>query len=199
MLLTGIGVILYGLFPWYTLRYPIWIMGTIGLFNIILGIITPRARKVDLQPEPSGNVKFLVDKVMFRSGKFRFDNHELAFLEDRLVMKRLISWKVIQVGFVFFALIRGLIGGLTGLSLQGFLEQRKRHQIRDANEFTTVSRADVEILYGTMSPVQLTGVSFKMIVGGSPLVFDMATWYPPMMAGRVRQIIPNQCWARPGF
>ena len=174
-------------------------MGTIGLFNIILGIIIPKAPKVDLQPEPSGTVKLLVDKVMFRSGKFRFDNYELVSLEDRLVMKRLISWKVIQVGFVFFALIGGLIGGLTGLSLHGFLEQRKRDQIRDGNEFTTVSRGDVEISYGTMSEVQLTGLSFKMVVGGRPLIFDMAAEYPPMMARRVRDIINQYEFRLRGF
>jgi hypothetical protein len=198
MFLTGLFIIAFGLFLGYSLGYPIWITGAIGLFNIFLGAITPKSRKVDLQPEPSGAVKLLVDKVMFRYDRARFNNSELVFLDTRLVIKKLASWKVVLVVALVFAGIGGLVGGLTGLSMQEFLDQRKRDKILHKNQFTTVSPGDMEISYESMSQIQLTGTNLSMFVRGRLLVFSMASEYPPMIARRVREVIPNQSWARPG-
>jgi hypothetical protein len=197
MLLAGFGVIAWGLFIGYVLGYPSWITDTLGLFNILLGIITPRSRKVELQPEPSGAVKLVVDKVMFRHGKWRFSDYELVFLDNRLVMKKLFSWKPIVIIGGFFAGVGGLIGGMTGLSVQEFLDQRKRDKIRARNEFMTVARGDMEVPYEGMSQVRLTGLDLRMVVGGRVLVFSMGAEYPPLMARRVRDLIPNECWVLP--
>jgi len=198
MLLTGLVVIAIGLLLWYGIGYPIWLTGSIGLFNIVLGTITPKSNKVDLQPEPLGAAKLVVDKVMFRHGKWRFSDYELVFLDNRLIMKKLYSWKLPLLGGLPF-IFGGLLGILTGASMQGFLEQRKRDKIRDNNKFTTVGPGDVEVPYASMSQVKLTGLDLRMLVGGQLLVFLMAAEYPPLMARRVRELIPDECWVRPGF
>jgi hypothetical protein len=54
---TGFGVIIFGLLLWIGSGYPIEIIGTIGLINIILGIVTPKAPGLDLQPEQVGPLK----------------------------------------------------------------------------------------------------------------------------------------------
>jgi hypothetical protein len=197
MFAIGFGVVAWGLFLWRYFGYPIWLTGSIGLVSFILGLITPRSRKVDLQPEPSGAVKLVVDKVMFRYDKLRFNNYELVFLDNRLVMKKLFSWTVTLATVLVSAAIGGFIGGLTGLCVEEFLDQRKRDKIRDSDELMTLSGGDMEILYENMSQVQLTGVSLKMVVRGRPMVFSMATEYPPLMARRVREVIPAQCWIHP--
>jgi hypothetical protein len=197
MLLAGFGIIAWGLLIGYALGYPSWITDILGLFNILLGIITPTSRKVELQPEPSGAVKLVVDKVMFRHGKWRFSDYELVFLDNRLVMKKLFSWKPIVIIGGFFAGVGGLIGGMTGLSVQEFLDQRKRDKIRARNEFMTVARGDMEVPYEGMSQVRLTGLDLRMVVGGRVLVFSMGAEYPPLMARRVRDLIPNECWVLP--
>lgn len=196
MFLIGLGIIAWGLVIGYALRFPIWLTGSVGLFNIVLGAITPKSRKVDLQPEPSGAVKLVVDKVMFRRGKWRFSDYELVFLEDRLIMKKLYSWKAILALGLPFA-VAGFFGILTGLSMQDFLEQRKRDKIFNRNEFTTVAPGDMAIPYNSMSQVQLTGVDLRMTIGDRLLLFSMAAEYPPLMARRVRETIPDQCWVRP--
>jgi len=183
MLLTGLVVIAIGLLLWYGIGYPIWLTGSIGLFNIVLGTITPKSNKVDLQPEPLGASKLVVDKVMFRHGKWRFSDY---------------SWKLPLLGGLPF-IFGGLLGILTGASMQGFLEQRKRDKIRDNNQFTTVGPGDVEVPYASMSQVKLTGLDLRMLAGGQLLVFLMAAEYPPLMARRVRELIPDECWVRPGF
>src|SRR6266702_5241820 len=144
MLLTGLVVIAIGLLLWYGIGYPIRLTGSIGLFNIVLGTITPKSNKVDLQPEPLGAAKLVVDKVMFRHGKWRFSDYELVFLDNRLIMKKLFSWKPIVILGGFFGGVGGLIGGVTGFSVQEFLDQRKRDKIRARNEFMTVARGDME-------------------------------------------------------
>ncbi len=68
---TGFGIILFGLLLWIGLGYPIEIIGTIGLLNILLGIITPRSPGLVFQPEPAGPVKLIVDKASSRSGTYQ--------------------------------------------------------------------------------------------------------------------------------
>ena len=195
MFVIGVAISAWGLFLWRVFGYPIWLAGTIGLFNIILGAITPKSRKVDFQPETSGAVKLVVDKVILRLGRLRFTFYERVFLDNKLVMKKLTS-----IGIIFLATgvsfaLGGFFGGLTGWSVWEFLDQRKRDRIRDRNEFTSVARGDMEVPYESMSQVQLDGESLKMVVGGRPLVLRMAPEYPPLIARMVREVIPNQCWS----
>ena len=196
MFVIGVAISAWGLFLWRVFGYPIWLAGTIGLFNIILGAITPKSRKVDLQPEPSGAVKLVVDKVILRLGRLRFTFYELVFLDNKLVMKKLTSMGIIFLATGVSFAVGGFFGGLTGLSVWEFLDQRKRDRIRDRNEFTSVARGDREVPYESMSQVQLDGESLKMVVGGRPLVLRMAPEYPPLIARMVREVIPNQCWSR---
>jgi len=196
MFVIGVAISAWGLLLWRAFGYPIWLAGIIGLFNIILGAITPKSRKVDLQPEPSGVVKLVVDKVILRLGRLRFTFYELVFLDNKLVMKKLTSMGIIFLATGVSFAVGGFFGGLTGLSVWEFLDQRKRDRIRDRNEFTSVARGDREVPYESMSQVQLDGESLKMVVGGRPLVLRMAPEYPPLIARMVREVIPNQCWSR---
>ncbi len=195
MFVIGVAISAWGLFLWRVFGYPIWLAGTIGLFNIILGAITPKSRKVDFQPETSGAVKLVVDKVILRLGRLRFTFYELVFLDNKLVMKKLTSMGIIFLATGVSFALGGFFGGLTGWSVWEFLDQRKRDRIRDRNEFTSVARGDMEVPYESMSQVQLDGESLKMVVGGRPLVLRMAPEYPPLIARRVREVIPNQCWS----
>jgi len=195
MFAIGVAISAWGLLLWGAFGYPIWLAGIIGLFNIILGAITPKSRKVDLQPEPSGAVKLVVDKVILRLGRLRFTFYELVFLDNKLVMKKLTSMGIIFLATGVSFALGGFFGGLTGWSVWEFLDQRKRDRIRDRNEFTSVARGDMEVPYESMSQVQLDGESLKMVVGGRPLVLRMAPEYPPLIARRVREVIPNQCWS----
>ena len=196
MFVIGVAISAWGLLLWRAFGYPIWLAGIIGLFNIILGAITPKSRKVDFQPETSGAVKLVVDKVILRLGRLRFTFYELVFLDNKLVMKKLTSMGIIFLATGVSFAVGGFFGGLTGLSVWEFLDQRKRDRIRDRNEFTSVARGDREVPYESMSQVQLDGESLKMVVGGRPLVLSMAPEYPPIIARRVREVIPNQSWAR---
>jgi len=62
IVLVGFGIILFGLLLWIGIGFPIELTGTIGLFNIMIGIVTPRNTGLELQPEQMGPVKLVVDQ-----------------------------------------------------------------------------------------------------------------------------------------
>jgi len=197
MFVIGIVVIAWGVFLWRVLGYPIWFSWAIGIFNFILGVITPKSRKVDLEPDALGAVKLVVDRVRSRTGRLRFSDYELVFSDNELVMKKLPSLGLGFLATVVTFALGGFFGGLTGVSVMEFLNQRKRDKIRDANEFTTIASGDREIPYQSMSQVQLDGESLKMSVGGRPLVLSLAPEYTHLIAPRVRELIPDECWVHP--
>src|SRR3989454_11816911 len=137
---TGVGIIMFGLLLWVGLGYPIEIIGTIGLFNILLGIITPKSPGLVFQPEPSGPVKLIVDKASSRSGTY-----QLVFSDTKLIMKKLASRGRIMAVALVFAIIGGLVGGLTGYSVGELVSQRRRDREEREDSLTTGTRRDMEI------------------------------------------------------
>jgi hypothetical protein len=189
---AGFGVILFGLLLSAGFGYPIEIIGTIGLINIILGIVTPRSSGLDLQPEQAGPLKLIVDRASSRSGTY-----ELVFSDSKLIMKKLASRGGIMAVTLVFAIIGGLIGGVTGYSVGELVTQRRRDRIRRENSLLTVTHGDVVIPYENMSQVELTKNKFKISSADGPTTLFMSKKYPPMIAPRLRELIPSRCWASP--
>jgi hypothetical protein len=189
---AGFGVILFGLLLSAGFGYPIEIIGTIGLINIILGIVTPRSSGLDLQPEQAGPLKLIVDRASSRSGTY-----ELVFADSKLIMKKLASRGGIMAVTLVFAIIGGLIGGVTGYSVGELVTQRRRDRIRRENSLLTVTGGDVVIPYENMSQVELTKNKLKISSADGPTTLFMPKKYPPMIAARLREIIPSRCWASP--
>src|SRR6266571_959328 len=106
IVLVGFGIILFGLLLWIGIGFPIELTGIIGLFNIIIGIITPRTTGLELQPEQMGPVKLVVDLARSKSTIY-----ELFFTDSKLVMKKLTSATVITVVALLFFLIGGIMVG----------------------------------------------------------------------------------------
>jgi hypothetical protein len=189
---AGFGVILFGLLLSAGFGYPIEIIGTIGLINIILGIVTPRSSGLDLQPEQAGPLKLIVDRASSRSGTY-----ELVFSDSKLIMKKLASRGGIMAVTLVFAIIGGLIGGVTGYSVGELVTQRRRDRIRRENSLLTVTHGDVVIPYENMSQVELTKNKLKISSADGPTTLFMSKKYPPMIAPSLRELIPSRCWASP--
>jgi hypothetical protein len=186
----GFGVVSFGLLLWVGFGYPIEIIGTIGLINIILGIATPKSPGLIFQPDQVGSVKLIVDKANSRSGTY-----ELVFSDSKLTMKKLASrGGIMAVAFVF-AIVGGLIGGVTGYSIGELVTQRKRDRILRENSLLTVAKGDVEIPYESMSQVELTRNKLKISSGSEPITLFMPKKYPSMIASKLRELIPGRCWA----
>jgi hypothetical protein len=189
---TGFGVIVFGLLLWVGFGYPIEIIGTIGFLNIILGIATPKSPGLDLQPEQAGPLKLIVDRANSRSGTY-----ELVFSDTKLIMKKLASRGGIMAVALVFAIIGGLIGGVTGYSVGELVTQWRRDKIRKENTLLTINRGDVEIPYENMSQVELTRNKLKISSANGPTTLFIPKKYPPMIAAKLRELIPSRCWASP--
>jgi len=192
IVLVGFGIILFGLLLWIGIGFPIELTGIIGLFNIIIGIITPRSTGLELQPEQMGPVKLVVDQARSKSGIY-----ELFFTDSKLVMKKLASTTVISVVALLFFLLGGIAGGLTGYSLQEFMAQRRRDSIRREKSMMTVTNKDVEIPYEIMSQMEWTRRGLKIISGGSVMYVAVGKKHRPMISARLRELIPGRYWAGP--
>jgi hypothetical protein len=189
MILTGVVIIAFGSILWQALGLSLWYFGSIGLFNILLGIITPKAPGVALQPNASGPVRLIIDKVVVRASIY-----QLVFLDAKLVMKKLTSRTITVGAGIVFAALGGLVGGLTGFSLEEFLAQWKRDKIRKQNTLTTLAAGDIEILYSSMSQVRLTGTSLDVLTGNRTLIMNFPWGYAHEIAPSLRKIIPANCW-----
>ncbi len=129
--MTGLGIIEFGLILSYLIGLSFLYTGSIGLFNILLGIITPKAPGITMQPSDPGPVKLIVDKAVVRASIY-----QLVFLDTKLVMKKLTSRTITFGVFGILAILGGLVGGLTGLSLEEFPARRKRDKIGKQDTLT---------------------------------------------------------------
>jgi hypothetical protein len=189
---TGFGIIMFGLLLWIGFGYPIEIIGTIGFINIILGIMTPRSPGLVFQPDPVGPVKLVVDKASSRSGTY-----ELVFSDTKLIMKKLASRGGFMAIALVFALIGGFVGGVTGYSLGELVTQRRRDKIRKENSLLTITKGDVEIPYENMSQVELERAKLKIASANGPMTLFIPKKYPPLIAAKLRELIPSRAWASP--
>ncbi|HVH14883.1 MAG TPA: hypothetical protein VNA15_04090 [Candidatus Angelobacter sp.] len=190
VVLVGFGIILFGLVLWIAIGFPIELTGIIGIFNIILGIITPRSTGLEIQPEQMGSVKLVVDQARSKSGIY-----ELFFTDSKLVMKKLASTGAITAVALLFFLLGGIAGGLTGYSLQEFMAQRGRDKIRRENSTMTVSAKDREIPYDNMSQLEWTRRGLKIVSGTGVMYIAVSKKHRQMIASRLRDLIPSRCWA----
>ena len=131
----------------------------VGLLNIFLGAVTPKSPGVT-QPDASSPVRLLVDKGVVGS-----NTYELVFLGGKLILKRLSSASLTIVtpliltiaGFLIIGnLIGAIICGMTGISLQEYLTQRRRDKIKALDQLTTAGVRDVEVPYAQLEKVEVS-------------------------------------------
>lgn len=190
ILLIGLFIILFGALIAFGIGYPIEIFVIIGIINIALGAATPKSPGLGFQSDPLSPVKLIVD-----NGRTRGGTYELVFSNTGLVMKKLASQTAVIVFALLFAIIGGLISGVTGYSIQEFLVERKRKKIHSQNGLTTIASGDVEIPYSSMSQVELIGTRLKILSPNGPSTIAMHKKYPPAIMAKLKELIPSQAWA----
>jgi len=192
IVLTGFLIIILGFLISVGLGYPIDFILIIGILNIIIGIITPKAPGLVFQTEPTSPVKLIVDPVASRS-----TTYQVVFSDSKLIMKKLAGRTAFVVVALVFAIVGGLVGGLTGYSIGEYVTQRRRDRIRRENTLTTLVQGDIEIPYQSMSQVVLTKNKLTFFSGSGPITMVMSKKYPPMIAQKLRELIPGSSWAGP--
>src|SRR5260370_28155831 len=110
-------------------------------------------------------------------------------------MKKLASRGGIMAVGLVFAIIGGLVGGVTGYSVGELVTQRRRERIRRENSLLTLTKGDVEIPYENMSQVELTKNKLKISSREGPTTLFIPKKYPSMLSAKLRELIPSRCCA----
>lgn len=167
----------------------------VGLLNILLGVITARNQGVTQSADPSDPVKLYVDKGVVGS-----NTYELVFLKEKLVLKKLNSFSLTLlvplmltiVGFALLFVLGALMFGLTGVSLQEFVTQRRRERISKENRLTTTDPGDLEIRYDEIEKVEISRSRLYMFLRDRMLRINISRAYSKKIRALLGQIISSK-------
>src|SRR2546428_2288798 len=148
---------------------------TIGFLTIILGLRTPAAPGVSVEPSGSQRWRMLVDK-----GVMRASIYTLVFFDRRLVLKRLASSKttilsvlILALAGLFLDYLLGALGGaFGGYALQEYTTYRNRQRLTRENNLSSIGNGDLEFLYDQIREVRLE--KNRILIVGKDLLARLA-------------------------
>ena len=168
----------------------------IGLLNIFLGGITPKSPGITLPAEPSSSIRLVVDKGVVGS-----NTYELVFLGGKLILKRLSSAALTIVtpliltigGFLLASnLIGAIIGGMTGISLQEYLTQRRRDRIKAADQLASTGPRDLEVRYDQLEKVEVTRSRVYLILKDRVIRVNISRRYSKRIGPVLESILTSK-------
>src|SRR2546430_10506359 len=105
----------------------------LGGLNIVIGILTRKAEGIVVPADQLGPLKLSLDK-----GVIRTNIYTIAFSDKKLVLRKLSSANLTVATALILALLGAalagpfgiIVGGITAFSLQEFVTQRRRNEIK---------------------------------------------------------------------
>ena len=137
----------------------------LGGLNVLIGILTPIAVGITVPAEEPGSLKLSLDK-----GVIRANIYTVAFSEKKLVLRKLSSASLTIATALILALLGArlagpfgiVVGGITAFSLQEFVTQRRRDEVKRGNILDASGSRDLEFPYDEIEQVQLLGNSIQL-------------------------------------
>ena len=132
----------------------------LGSFNLMIGILTPRAVGITIPADQAGALNLSIDK-----GVIRTNIYAIGFSEKKIVLRKLSSSNLTVVAALILAVLGAVVagyfgvvvGGITAFSLQEFVTQRRRDEIKRGNILDASGSSDLEFPYSEIEQVQLIG------------------------------------------
>jgi len=132
----------------------------LGSVNVIIGILTPRAVGITIPADQAGPVKLSIDK-----GVIRTNIYTIGFSEKEMSLRKLSSANLTVVAALILAILGAVVagpfgiiaGGITAFSLQEFVTQRRRDQIKRGDALNASDGSNLEFPYDEIEQVQLLG------------------------------------------
>ncbi len=130
----------------------------LGGLNVLIGVLTPIAVGITVPAEEPGSLKLSLDK-----GVIRANIYTVAFSEKKLVLRKLSSASLTVAAALILALLGArlagpfgiVVGGITAFSLQEFVTQRRRDEVKRGNILDESGSRDLEFPYDEIEQVQL--------------------------------------------
>ena len=171
----------------------------LGGLNIVIGILTRKGVGIVVPADQLGPLKLSLDKAVIRTNIYT-----IAFSDKKLVLRKLSSANVTVATALILALLGAalagpfgiIVGGITAFSLQEFVTQRRRNEIKK-NLLDPSGHGDLEFPYDEMEQVQLLGNRIQLRLKDRIVRIAVSRKYSRMLGPLLQKIIPAKIQSEP--
>ena len=171
----------------------------LGGLNMVIGILTRKAVGIVIPADQLGPLKLSLDK-----GVIRTNIYMIAFSDKKLVLRKLSSANLTVATALILALLGAalagpfgiLVGGITAFSLQEFVTQRRRNEIKK-NLLDPSGHGDLDFPYDELEQVQLLGNRIQLRLKDRIVRIAVSRKYSRIMGPVLEKIIPAKIQSEP--
>ena len=173
----------------------------LGGLNIVVGILTRKAVGIVVPADQLGPLKLSLDK-----GVIRTNIYAIAFSDRKLVLRKLSSANLTVATALILALLGAalagpfgiIVGGITAFSLQEFVTQRRRNEIKkEGNVLDSSGRSDLDFPYDELDQVELLGNRIQLRLKDRIVRIAVSRKYSRMLGPLLQKIIPAKIQSEP--
>ena len=171
----------------------------LGGLNIVIGILTRKAVGIVVPADQLGPLKLSLDK-----GVIRTNIYAIAFSDKKVVLRKLSSANLTVATALILALLGAalagpfgiIVGGITAFSLQEFVTQRRRNEIKK-NLLDPSGHGDLDFPYDELEQVQLLGNRIQLRLKDRIVRIAVSRKYSRIMGPVLEKIIPAKIQSEP--
>ncbi len=171
----------------------------LGTLNIVVGILTRKAVGIVVPADQLGPLKLSLDK-----GVIRTNIYTIAFSDKKLVLRKLSSANLTVATALILALLGAalagpfgiIVGGITAFSLQEFVTQRRRNEIKE-NLLDPSGHGDLDFPYDELEQVELLGNRIQLRLKDRIVRIAVSRKYSRMLGPLLQKIIPAKIQSEP--
>ena len=173
----------------------------LGGLNVVIGILTRKAEGIVVPADQLGPLKLSLDK-----GVIRTNIYTIAFSDKKLVLRKLSSANLTVATALILALLGAalagpfgiIVGGITAFSLQEFVTQRRRNEIKkEGNVLDPSGSSDLDFPYDELEQVQLLGNRIQLRLKDRIVRIAVSRKYSRMLGPLLEKIIPAKIQSEP--
>ena len=173
---------------------------TLGSLNIMIGIFTPRAVGIATPADQAGPVNLSIDK-----GVIRTNIYAIGFSEKKMVLRKLSSANLTVVAALILAVLGAvvagyfgiIVGGITAFSLQEFVTQSRRDEVKRENILDSSADSDLEFSYDEIEHLQLLGNRIRVCLKDRVVRIAISRRSARILGPMLEKIIPAKILSGP--
>jgi hypothetical protein len=172
----------------------------LGSLNILIGVLTARAVGIAIPADQAGPVNLSIDK-----GVIRTNIYAIGFSETKMVLRKLSSANLTVVAALILAVLGAvvagyfgiIVGGITAFSLQEFVTQRRRDEVKRENILDSSADSDLEFSYGEIEHLQLLGNRIRIYLKDRVVRIAISRRSARILGPMLEKIIPAKILSGP--